>query len=63
MAYVSDLINSLQMVGLLIGAGVCGQLSDLFGRKKIYYMTLATLTVGGILSGISKNWQLYAACR
>jgi len=62
-SYASDLINSVQMVGLLLGAASCGQFSDLFGRKKMYYVTTLILTAGGILSGVSNRWQLYTACR
>lgn len=31
--YVSDLITTLQGVGLLVGAAVFGQMSDTLGRK------------------------------
>ena len=31
--YVSDLVTTIQGIGLVVGAGLFGQLSDLLGRK------------------------------
>jgi len=62
-AFVSDMITSLQMVGLMIGALVCSQLSDLIGRKKSFYLGFFLMTIGGLLSGFAVSWQMYAACR
>ena len=61
--YVSDLITTLQMVGLLFGAGAFGQLSDLIGRKKTYFIVYSIMSVFGLVSSFANSWQLYAACR
>ena len=38
MDFVSDLITSIQMAGLFLGAFTFSQLSDLIGRKKCFYL-------------------------
>ena len=45
--YVSDLVNTVQGVGLLVGAGLFGQLSDLLGRKLGFFLANLLLCIGG----------------
>ncbi|CAH1796783.1 unnamed protein product [Owenia fusiformis] len=61
--YVSDLITTVQMVGVLVGACITGQLADTFGRRKIFYIIYALLLGVGFASSFANSWQLYAACR
>ena len=61
--FVSDLITTVQMVGLLIGAGLFGQVSDVIGRKKTYFMVFTIMILFGFVSAFANSWQLYAACR
>ena len=62
-AYVSDLITSIQMGGLMFGAAAFGQLSDTIGRKKSYFLAYTIMIGFGALSAASVNWQMYAALR
>ena len=46
--YVSDMVTTVQGVGLAIGAGMFGQLSDLLGRKFSYFLANVILLAGGM---------------
>ena len=46
--YVSDLVNTLQGVGLLIGAAVFAQMSDLLGRKLSWFIANVIMLLGGM---------------
>ena len=48
MDYVSDLVTTLQGVGLLIGAAVFGQMSDLQGRKRSWFTANLIMLLGGL---------------
>lgn len=45
--YVSDLVTTLQGVGLLIGAAFFAQLSDLLGRKLSWFIANVIMLLGG----------------
>ena len=45
--YVSDLVTTIQGIGLVVGAGLFGQLSDLLGRKFSYFLANSILLIGG----------------
>ena len=62
-SYVSDLMTSIQMVGLMLGAASIGQLSDLIGRKKSFFLAFFVMTAGGLGSAFCQSWQAYAVCR
>ncbi|KAH9513363.1 hypothetical protein Btru_034737 [Bulinus truncatus] len=62
-AYVADLIKSLQMVGVLFGAVITGQLADIFGRKKILFIEYTLLIILWFSTGFVPNWELYAVLR
>ena len=62
-SYASDLITSVQMIGLTLGALTFGQLSDLVGRKISYFIGFSFLIFSGFGSAFSTFWQLYAFCR
>ncbi|XP_013421078.1 organic cation transporter protein [Lingula anatina] len=61
--FISDTITSLQMAGVLVGSLFFGQLSDLFGRKKVYFLATTSLCVMGVAQAFATNWILFAACR
>ena len=48
MDYVSDLVTTLQGVGLLIGAAVFGQMSDLQERKRSWFTANLIMLLGGL---------------
>ncbi|MGF1473561.1 MAG: MFS transporter [Rubrobacteraceae bacterium] len=52
-APVLGLIGAAALIGAVVGAGVVGRLSDLFGRKVLYTIDLAFFTVFALLSGLA----------
>ncbi len=63
MSFVSDMITSIQMAGLLIGAAMISQVSDLIGRKKCFYLVFLIMIFSSFVSAFSPSWHMYAACR
>ncbi|ELT93477.1 hypothetical protein CAPTEDRAFT_222903 [Capitella teleta] len=61
--YVSTLLKILQMVGVLFGAMISGQLADILGRRKVFYVVYSLLVLVGIASSFANSWQLYVAFR
>nr|XP_022329707.1 organic cation transporter protein-like [Crassostrea virginica]XP_022329708.1 organic cation transporter protein-like [Crassostrea virginica]XP_022329709.1 organic cation transporter protein-like [Crassostrea virginica]XP_022329710.1 organic cation transporter protein-like [Crassostrea virginica] len=61
--YVPSTITTVQMCGLLVGALVCGQLADIFGRRKLLYITYTLLLAVSLGSAFVNSWQLFAAFR
>ncbi|KAK3788267.1 hypothetical protein RRG08_027001 [Elysia crispata] len=61
--YVGELITSLQMLGVGIGAFITGQLADIFGRKKVLFIEYALLLVFWFSTAFADSWQVYAALR
>jgi MFS family permease len=51
------------VAGACIGALFFGQLTDKFGRKKLFLITLAVYTVATVLTAFSMNPAWYFACR
>lgn len=51
------------VAGACLGALFFGQLTDRFGRKKLFLMTLAVYTVATVLTAFSMNPMWYFACR
>jgi MFS family permease len=51
------------VAGACLGALVFGQLTDRFGRKKLFLLTLALYTVATVLTAFSMNPTWYFACR
>jgi MFS family permease len=57
------LAGAIYVAGACIGALFFGQLTDRFGRKKLFLITLGVYTVGTVLTAFSMNPMWYFACR
>ena len=57
------LAGAVYVAGACIGALFFGQLTDRFGRKKLFLVTLAVYTVATVLTAFSMNPAWYFACR
>lgn len=55
--------DSLMMFGVLIGSYVFGDLSDKFGRKPIFMLSLLIQAVFGLLTSIAPEFITYSICR
>ncbi|XP_076451261.1 solute carrier family 22 member 4-like [Babylonia areolata] len=63
LSWVPSLIISLQMVGVLIGAILAGQLADSVGRKKTMVSFTALHAVFNLIAAFSVTWQMFAVLR
>jgi MFS family permease len=57
------LAGAMYVAGACIGALIFGQLTDRFGRKKLFIITLGVYTVATVLTAFSMNPAWYFACR
>ncbi|MFC6712558.1 MFS transporter [Branchiibius cervicis] len=57
------LAGAVYVAGSCIGALFFGQLTDRFGRKKLFIITLLVYLVGTVLTAASMNSTWYFACR
>jgi MFS family permease len=57
------LAGAIYVAGACIGALFFGQLTDRFGRKKLFLITLAVYTVATVLTAFSMTPMWYFACR
>jgi MFS family permease len=55
--------GAIYVAGACLGALVFGQLTDRFGRKKLFMVTLGVYLVGTVLTAFSMNPTWYFACR
>jgi MFS family permease len=55
--------GAIYVAGACIGALFFGQLTDKFGRKKLFLITLGVYTVATVLTAFSMNPTWYFACR
>ena len=55
--------GAVYVAGACVGALFFGQLTDRFGRKKLFLITLGVYTVGTVLTAFSMNPMWYFACR
>lgn len=60
---VGDIITSIQMAGVLIGAVLTGQLADLFGRRHILFIEHSVLVIMWFCSAFASSWMVYAGLR
>jgi MFS family permease len=57
------LAGAVYVAGACIGALFFGQLTDRFGRKRLFLITLGVYLVGTVLTAFSMNPTWYFACR
>ena len=57
------LAGAVYVAGACIGALFFGQLTDRFGRKKLFLITLGVYTVATVLTAFSMSPMWYFACR
>jgi MFS family permease len=55
--------GAVYVAGACLGALFFGQLTDRFGRKKLFMLTLMVYLVGTVLTAFSMNAAWYFACR
>ncbi|MGC4111335.1 MAG: MFS transporter [Nocardioides sp.] len=55
--------GAIYVAGACLGALVFGQLTDRFGRKRLFMLTLGVYLVGTVLTAFSMNPLWYFACR
>ena len=55
--------GAVYVAGACIGALFFGQLTDRFGRKKLFMITLLVYLIGTVLTAFSMNPTFYFACR
>src|SRR6476619_7231202 len=55
--------GAMYVLGACLGALFFGQLTDRFGRKKLFLVTLGVYLVGTVLTAFSMNPIFYFACR
>ena len=57
------LAGAIYVSGSCLGALVFGQLTERFGRKKLFMITLGIYLTGTVLTAFSMNPVWYFACR
>ncbi len=57
------LAGAVYVAGACLGALFFGQLTDRFGRKKLFILTLAVYLIGSVLTAFSMNPMWYFVCR
>ncbi len=55
--------GAIYVAGACLGALLFGQLTDRFGRKKLFLITLGVYLLGTVLTAFSMNPMWYFACR
>ncbi len=60
---VSGWAASLYILGACIGAIIFGQLTDRFGRKRLFMVTLGIYLLGTVLTALSLSPMWFFACR
>lgn len=53
----TGLLASASFVGMFLGAGVAGLLSDRFGRKPIFQISMVIWGVGSLMCGFATNYE------
>jgi OCT family organic cation transporter-like MFS transporter 4/5 len=61
--YYKAMSDSLFMIGVFIGSFMFGHLSDRYGRKKVFVISLISQLVFGLLTAISSNFISFTIFR
>ena len=59
----AGLLASASFVGMFVGAGAAGMLSDRFGRKPVFQVSMIAWGIGSLLCGLSRSFEELAASR
>ena len=62
-SFYSNLTQSGLFVGLLIGAWLFGTLSDMYGRKKMLFLSILGCYISGIGYGLAINYYMFLLFR
>ncbi|XP_047110116.1 organic cation transporter protein-like [Schistocerca piceifrons] len=62
-AWLSATADALFMVGVLLGSIIFGDLSDRFGRRPIFFLSLVLQVIGGIGAAVLPNYSSFVAAR
>lgn len=62
-AMIPAIVMTIQMVGMLLGAVVLGQLADIVGRRIPYFCAYFGILLMGLATAASISWPMYACCR
>ncbi|KAL3881652.1 hypothetical protein ACJMK2_028064 [Sinanodonta woodiana] len=61
--WITQTITTIQMIGQLVGEFVFGHAGDTFGRKPIFYFSVATLLIANLTAYFSVSWEMFATLR
>ncbi|XP_061184251.1 solute carrier family 22 member 15-like [Saccostrea echinata] len=62
-SWVPGIVISIQMAGLFISGYLSGQLSDMFGRRLIIFISILLNAVANFVAAFSTSWQMFASLR
>ena len=57
------IITTQQMIGILVGCFIAGQLADLIGRRWVYCIAIISYPLLNILAYFSVSWEMYSVLR
>ncbi len=61
--YYKALSDSLFMIGVFLGSFAFGYLSDIYGRRKVFVISLISQLIFGILTAIASNFVMFTIFR
>ena len=60
---MTEIDTSIFMAGKLIGAFLLGIASDIFGRRKIFFLSVLLLVLSGLVAYIAPLYSIYLIAR